>query len=55
MVICNMCGRDIDAISQDNVSYGSNPICEDCAAKQQNWLYADGEEVIDFDYGGENE
>lgn len=51
MIICSVCGRDIDAIGQDNVSYGSNPICEDCAAKQQEWLYSDSEEIIDFDYG----
>lgn len=30
-VICSRCGRDIDAIGQDNVSYTRSPICEDCA------------------------
>jgi hypothetical protein len=35
-IICPVCGRDIDAISQDNMSYGSSPICEDCAGEQGN-------------------
>ena len=30
-VICSRCGRDIDAIGQDNVSYTREPVCEDCA------------------------
>lgn len=30
MIICSCCGRDIDAIGQDNVSYTYNPLCEDC-------------------------
>ena len=30
-MICVMCGRDINAIGQDNVSwYPGYPICEDC-------------------------
>ena len=31
MLICSKCGRDIDAIGQDNVSYNNSPLCEDCA------------------------
>ena len=50
MIICSSCGRDIDAIGQDNVSYDLNPLCEDCAEKLRNWLGADMEELIDFDY-----
>lgn len=31
-LICSCCGRDINAIGQDNVSYIPNrPLCEDCA------------------------
>lgn len=29
-IICSECGRDIDAINQDNMSYTEKPICEDC-------------------------
>lgn len=29
-LICSCCGRDINAIGQDNMSHNSNPICEDC-------------------------
>lgn len=30
-MICVVCGRDINAIGQDNVSYISGkPMCEDC-------------------------
>lgn len=32
-VICSVCGRDIDSIGQDNVSYTMQPVCEDCADK----------------------
>lgn len=31
MIICNSCGRDINQIGQDNVSYTSSPLCEDCS------------------------
>ena len=27
---CSCCGRDINAIGQDNVSYNKYPLCEDC-------------------------
>lgn len=29
-VICSSCGRDIDALGQDNMSFTSEPLCEDC-------------------------
>jgi len=30
-MICSCCGRDIDAIGQDNCSYTlGSPLCEDC-------------------------
>ena len=30
-LICSCCGKDINAIGQDNVSYVPNkPLCEDC-------------------------
>ena len=29
-VICSSCGRDIDALGQDNMSCTSEPLCEDC-------------------------
>lgn len=29
-LICRQCGRDIDAIGQDNMSHDSRPLCEDC-------------------------
>lgn len=33
MIICAECGRDIDAIGQDNMSHSPNfALCEDCAA-----------------------
>ena len=30
-IICRVCGEDIDAKGQDNMSYSGRPICEDCA------------------------
>ena len=33
-IICRQCGRDIDAIGQDNMSYDGRPICEDCSEKE---------------------
>ena len=36
MIICSQCGRDIDAIGQDNVSCDLNkPLCEDCAREEE--------------------
>lgn len=29
-VICSSCGRDIDALGQDNMSCTREPLCEDC-------------------------
>ena len=29
-MICSCCGRDINEIGQDNVSYNEYPLCEDC-------------------------
>ena len=29
-VICSSCGRDIDALGQDNMSCTRDPLCEDC-------------------------
>lgn len=29
-LICSCCGRDINAINQDNMSHTNRPICEDC-------------------------
>ena len=46
MIICRVCERDIDAIGQDNMSYGGASICETCAAIEDyySWLYEDDEE-----------
>lgn len=31
-MICSICGRDLDAIGQDNMSMTpGEPLCEDCA------------------------
>lgn len=27
---CSACGRDLDEIGQDNMSYTREPLCEDC-------------------------
>ena len=33
-LICSVCGRDIDAIGQENVSCVSGyPLCEDCGSE----------------------
>lgn len=29
-ITCSECGRDIDEICQDNMSYTMEPLCEDC-------------------------
>lgn len=29
-LICSCCGRDIDSLGQDNMSYNNKPLCEDC-------------------------
>lgn len=36
-MICVNCGRDIDAIGQDNCSHvAGKPLCEDCAQETRN-------------------
>lgn len=50
MIICSNCGRDIDAIGQDNVSYDMYPLCEECARKMNIWFNSNIEDLIDFDY-----
>ncbi len=43
---CCICGRDIDAIGQDNCSCTIGaPMCEDCAGVDQVPVYPD-----DFEY-----
>ena len=38
MIICSCCGRDIDAILQDNCSATPGyPLCEDCAGIHGIW------------------
>lgn len=34
-IICESCGRDIDALGQDNMSCTSEPLCEDCWNERQ--------------------
>lgn len=34
-IICESCGRDIDALGQDNMSCTSEPLCEDCWSERQ--------------------
>lgn len=36
-IICESCGRDIDALEQDNMSCTSEPLCEDCWNEQQSY------------------
>lgn len=35
-IICESCGRDIDALGQDNMSCASEPLCEDCWNERQS-------------------
>ena len=39
-IICESCGRDIDALGQDNMSCTSEPLCEDCWGEQQSHAVA---------------
>lgn len=39
-IICGSCGRDIDALGQDNMSCTSEPLCEDCWGEQQSHTVA---------------
>lgn len=34
-IICDTCGRDIDALGQDNMGVDA-PLCEDCWGEQQS-------------------
>ena len=38
-IICSECGRDIDEIGQDNMSFTSEPLCEDCWNEAQRFIY----------------
>lgn len=47
MIICSVCGRDIDAIGQDNMSYDMHPLCEDCArVNAECSCYEESEKLI---------
>lgn len=39
-IICESCGRDIDALGQDNMSCTSEPLCEDCWNERQSHAVA---------------
>lgn len=39
-IICESCGRDIDALGQDNMSCTCEPLCEDCWNEQQSHAVA---------------
>lgn len=39
-IICESCGRDIDALGQDNMSCTCEPLCEDCWGEQQSHTVA---------------
>lgn len=39
-IICDTCGRDIDALGQDNMSCTCEPLCEDCWNEQQSHAVA---------------
>jgi hypothetical protein len=44
---CVNCGRDIDAIGQDNVSYKAGfPLCEDCETSDIECDYEEYEESV---------
>lgn len=38
-IICDTCGRDIDALGQDNTGVDA-PLCEDCWGEQQSHTVA---------------
>ena len=38
-IICDTCGRDIDALGQDNMGVDA-PLCEDCWGEQQSHTVA---------------
>lgn len=35
-LICSCCGRDINALGQDNMSCNEYPLCEDCYYDDEN-------------------
>lgn len=39
-IICESCGRDIDALGQDNMSCTCELLCEDCWNEQQSHAVA---------------
>lgn len=38
-IICSECGRDIDALGQDNMSCTREPLCEDCWNEAQRFIH----------------
>lgn len=36
-IICDTCGRDIDALGQDNMGVDA-PLCEDCWGEEADYL-----------------
>lgn len=46
-IICDTCGRDIDALGQDNMGVDA-PLCEDCWNKQQSYANDLRREVRDL-------
>lgn len=39
-IICADCGRDINALGQNNMSYSNSyALCEDCARVQESYSY----------------
>lgn len=47
-IICDTCGRDIDALGQDNMSCTSEPLCEDCWNERQSHAESLRREVRDL-------
>lgn len=47
-IICESCGRDIDALGQDNMSRTSEPLCEDCWSERQGHAESLRREVRDL-------
>ncbi|MBX9035057.1 hypothetical protein [Gordonibacter massiliensis (ex Traore et al. 2017)] len=48
-IFCSECGRDIDEIFQDNMSYTTDPLCEDC------WCDLKASEPNDARAGGDDD
>lgn len=47
-IICESCGRDIDALGQDNMSCTGEPLCEDCWNERQSHAESLRREVRDL-------